>query len=424
MNKRYFLSLAATLLLTAPVWSTEWHVLGSRAMGMGGTGVAASEGPIGVYWNPASLGSAKSPSGAQVPAGAHAEITGQMLEGANDLNDISEACKDTPGGGICQQPNINAALAKLNRADNGLRVDAGLGAQVKLKRFALFVNNLNYIGAIPKADLANINPMTFATANNSKLTLRGLSVTEIGVGHGRELPFLPGLYAGAALKLLAGKAGYYDLMLNTTEPDFGNAFEKYQNGAKSSVAPGLDLGVLWDIQRTFGVVPARPRVGLSARNINNPKFDNPAQATAAGERARYPLQSNLRLGAAASPLGFITVAADADLTRNLTPVDGVASQNVGLGAEINVFNRSWLNLPLRAGLTRNIALAGSKTAYTMGFGFNLMHFTADLAAMVSPATQQIKSEEENKKIPANLAVSAQIGLVFGGGNKAKEEKVD
>jgi hypothetical protein len=422
MIKTYGLLVVASLL-AAPVRATELHVLGGRAMGMGGAGVAAAEGPVGVYWNPATLGRAESPSGAQLPLGAHAELTGDMLEGANDINDIAQVCQRTPGVGLCTQPNIDAAIAKLNRPGNGMRADLGGGLALKIKRAAIFVNNLTYLGLVPKADVlaANTLPANFATANQSKVTIRGLSVTELGLAYGHELPFAPGVFMGAAIKALVGKAGYYDMFLRTDEPG-NNMLSNLQEGAKTSVAPGLDIGALWDLSRSFSYLPMHPRFGLTARNINNPKFDNPDQAKAVGERANYPLQSNLRLGAAINPFSFWTVAADMDLTRNLTPVDGVASRQLSLGTEVNLFNRSWFNIPLRAGITRNVAVSGAKTAFTFGSGINLLHFTADLSAMVSPATQQIRSQEKNEKFPSNLAVAAQVGLQFGGGPDAAKSE--
>ena len=98
-------------------------------MGMGGAGVAVSEGPVGAYWNPASLGRSESPSGVQVPADVHAELTGQFLEGANDVHDISNDCKNLgAGNGLCKDANIQTALNKLNDPTNGIRADVAVGA--------------------------------------------------------------------------------------------------------------------------------------------------------------------------------------------------------------------------------------------------------------------------------------------------------
>ncbi|MBI5241143.1 MAG: conjugal transfer protein TraF [Elusimicrobia bacterium] len=417
MMERTSLVFVLSLLSAQAGYATEWHVLGARAMGMGGAGVAVSEGPIGAYWNPASLGRQESPSGVQIPADVHAELTGQFLEGANDVHDIANACQTTgPNVGLCTQPNIDSALTKLNDPSNGLRADAAAGAHVKIKRLAVFVNNLGYMAGVPQVDLANATPANLqAGLNTSKVVLRGLDVTEIGAGYGRELPWLPGLYVGADAKLLVGKAGYYNIFLNQNAP---SSLSKFMNDAKTSVQPGLDLGALWDVRRTLDFVPFRPRVGITARNINNPQFANPAQATAAGVAGHYSLHGNARLGASLSPLSWWHLAMDADLTRNLTTVSGVASQYVGVGTEINLGNSQRFNFPLRAGLARNMAEKGAKTSITGGFGVHLLHAMLDVSAMVSPASVQIKSARETQKIPSNLSVAVQFGALFGGGKDA------
>jgi hypothetical protein len=423
MLKRTFLVVALTSLLAQAGSATEWHVLGARAMGMGGAGVAVSEGPVSSYWNPAALGQKESPSGVQLPADVHAEITGQFLEGANDAHDIISDCKKYGGaGGLCQQANIDAALAKLNDPSNGMRADVAAGAHVKIKRLAVFVNNLAYISGVPRADFTSATPAAFS-ANSSEIILRGINVTELGAGYGRELPWVPGLYAGANAKLLIGRAGYYDLYLNN---DSAGGLNKFLDNSKTSVQPGLDLGALWDVRRTLGFVPFRPRVGITARNVNNPQFANPAEATAAGVSGHYSLHGNTRLGAAISPLSWWHLAMDADLTRNLTAVSGVASQYVGLGTEVNLGNSQRFNFPLRAGLARNMAEKGAKTSITGGFGIHFLHFTLDVSAMVSPASVQIKSAQETQKIPSNLSASAQLGLLFGGDKAAAKtaEKED
>ena len=181
--------------------------------------------------------------------------------------------------------------------------------------------------------------------------------------------------------------------------------------------------------------PFHPRIGITARNINDPKFTNADMAKLNGEPSKFSLQGNTRMGVAISPFGFWNIAADADLTRNLTSVSGVASQYVGLGTEVNVFNQSWINIPLRVGLARNLAEPGAKTSLTGGFGLNFLHFMVDASAMVSPSYVQVQSGQNNsgqsgttqssKKIPTNLSAGVQIGMLFGGGpqepKKAKED---
>lgn len=420
MNK--ILGLVIAPLFAASAFATEWHVYGARAVGMGGAGVAVAQGPLGAYWNPAGLGQAENPSGLQVPFSAHIAVSGPVIEGANDLNEVGKACDTTPGTGLCTAANLNAALAKIGAADSGIRADAGLGAAAKIKRLTVFANSLIWVGGFGRADLVNtaLAP-TLNENNNSRIVLRGLRVFEFGAGYGRELPWVPGLLVGANLKILAGRAGYADFFVFRQDAGSSNLLKDFDQGAKQSVQPGVDLGVLWDMNKTLPL-PLRPRVGLVAKNINNPKFTNPAQATLAGEPSKISLQGQTRLGLALSPLRFWTIAADADLTRNLTPLDGVASQMVGLGTEINVFNRTWLNIPLRAGLSRNMAVKGSKTNLSLGAGLNFLHLTVDASVMWSPTTAQVQTYNENKKFPNEATVGLQVGLVFGGGKGDSPKK--
>lgn len=413
-------SLLLSLLLAAPAGATEWHVYGPRALGMGGAGVAMGQGAVGAYWNPAGLGQIENPSGLQVPIGVHAELTGTVIEGANDLNHLADACDTNPGTGDCTQADIDRALAKMNQPDNGLRADVGAGAGLKIKKVVVFLNNFAYVGGVPRMDLVKTSPAQIAAEqNDSKIVLRGLLVHELGVGYGQELPFAPGLLAGANLKLMSAQAGYHDFFVLREDAGSGDSMRRFRDGAKRSVQPGIDAGLLWDMNRTWEGAPMRPRLGLTGRNLNNPKFKNPDQARLAGEPDKFALQPNVRAGLAFSPLHFWNIAADLDLTRNATPIDGVRSRQAGVGMEVNVFNRSWINIPLRAGLSRNLAQKGAKTSLTGGFGVNLLHFNVDVAGSVSPARQQIQSEGESKKIPTNVGASLQIGFMFGG---APEEK--
>jgi hypothetical protein len=103
-----------------------------------------------------------------------------------------------------------------------------------------------------------------------------------------------------------------------------------------------------------------------------------------------------------------------DLTRNLTPVSGYASRMMGIGTEINVFNRTWVNIPLRAGLMKNVADANSKLSYTAGFGLHFLHCMFDLGGSISSQTTEIKTGDTStaQKVPSNAALSAQLALMF------------
>ena len=78
-------------------------------------------------------------------------------------------------------------------------------------------------------------------------------------------------------------------------------------------------------------------------------------------------------------------------------------------------NRSWINIPLRAGLSRNLARRGSGTAVTAGAGINLLHVMLDVSASVTPKSTSSRSVgAETEKIPQEAAVAFQFSVLFGG----------
>ena len=408
--RQYLLLVTAACLTSGWANATEWTALGPRAMGMGGAGVAVPQGAESAYWNPALLGVADSRSGVQIPVGGHFAASGSVLRGAKDLNQVNKDC--AAGAAGCTQANIQNALVELNDPKNGVRGDLGAGAAVKIGRFSVFVTNLTDVGAKPIIDMANNTQATVAN-NTSSLQLRGISATEFGLAYGHELPFAPGLSAGAALKGIVGKVGFQNQSIIASDPGNG-ALSNFKNSSRTTFQPAVDAGLLWDINRTFTNARWKPRIGLAARDINDPKFKNPDAAIAAGLPSRYSLQGGVRLGAAITPLHFWNLAADLDLTNNLTAVEGIKSRQFGLGTEVNVFNRSWLNIPLRAGLSKNVADSGAKTALTGGVGFEFLHVNLDLAVQTTPATNTVQTQDKSKKLPNEFSASAQIAVLWGG----------
>jgi hypothetical protein len=404
-------ALAALLLAASPARALEWHALGARSIGMGGTGVAAAQGPLAAYWNPAALGRPTANAyGLQIPLGVHAALTGSVIEGAKNLQNLKD-------GGAPTQAQINAALDKLDQPGSGLRVDGGFGVDSKIGRLGLFLNGFSHIGAVPYVDraAANVLPAAIvAGTNNSKLIVKGVNIAELGAAYGRELPFAPGLYLGGALKLMNAQVGYADYFVLRNNNDQGNIVDKLKDGATKSSNFGVDLGALWDLDRAFGGMALKPRVGLVGRNLNNPKFKQPAAAAAAGLSDKFAVNPQVRMGASISPFDWWNITTDLDLTRNLTPVDNAASRQFGIGNEFNVFNRSWINIPLRVGLMRNTAETSAGNVLTFGAGLNFLHVMVDASAAVSSKRVVTESQGKETKIPRELALGVQLSFLFGG----------
>jgi hypothetical protein len=292
-------------------------------------------------------------------------------------------------------------------------VDAGTGANLKIGKLALFADGFLAIGAVPRVDTANNTTLTVQN-NTSKLIVKGARVLEFGAGYGHELPFAPGVYLGGNLKLMQAQVGYADYYILQNNNNTQNIVDDIKNGAKTSATLGVDAGALWDIHRTFDAVPLHPKLGLVGRNLNNPKFKQAANAVADGVTGKFAMNPQVRAGLSLTPFHWWNIAADMDLTRNLTPVDNVASRQFGLGTEINVFNRSWINIPVRVGLSRNLAETGSGTMLSAGAGLNFLHFMIDASGSVSPKRIDTQSVGESKKIPRELAAALQISVLFGG----------
>lgn len=418
MNKTLS-AVLAFLLAAAPAGAVEWQAMGARAVGMGGAGVAVTQGPLASYWNPAALGRATENSyGLAVPVGVHAALTGTVIEGAKNLQNVKDACAANPL--TCNNNGeIASALNKLNDPNNGLRINANGGGDFKVGKIAVFANGLVDMGAIARIDAVHdgsnpLAPATYVGNNTSVLVVKGARVAEIGAGYGHELPFAPGVFLGGNLKVMNAQVGYADYTIIQNNNNQSDILKTLKNGAKTSSNFGVDLGALWDVDRTFQGAWWRPRVGLVGRNLNNPKFKLPASAVAAGYVGKYSVNPQVRLGGAISPFNWWHLATDVDLTRNLTPVDGVASRQFGVGTEVDVFNRTWINIPLRVGLARNLANTGAGTMLTGGAGINLLHLIVDVSGQYSPQSIQTQSQGKSTKIPKEFGAAVQLSILFGG----------
>ena len=413
--KKTLVSLCALILAAAvSANAEEWTTMGPRAMGMGGAGVALSQGPLASYWNPAALGRATENSyGFAVPFSVHAALTGPVIAGANDLKNAQTACK--AGDPTCQA-QLTTSLNELNNPTNGLRVDGSAGGDFKVGKIAFFLNGFVDAGAVPQVDLVHATAGTI-NQNTSALIVKGAQITEFGGGYGHELPFAPGVFLGGDLKLMRAKVGYavqQIISANGSQNNNGssNLVSDLKNGAASSGNIGVDAGALWDVNKTIDSAWWSPKVGLTGRNLNNPKFTQPAAAAANGVGGKYAVNPQVRMGLAITPLHWWNIAADLDLTRNLTPVDGVASRQLGIGTEVNVFNRSWINIPIRFGVARNLEAASNML--TVGAGLNFLHLMVDFAGEASPKRIDTQTQGTSSKIPQELGASVSLSILFGG----------
>lgn len=334
-------------------------------------------------------------SGASAPGG-YATAASDLTTALNGLGAGNAAYQLFCGGGT----NCDASITNNTTLANALATYA--------QGQSISAADVSQAAAMITANSAAAAPIVAGaltggsyTNNGSNLTLAAASFTEIAAGYAWNLDkWMHGLSLGANLKMINGRlaANTFQFMQNGNT---GDAFKDMMENSKSSWAPAADLGLLWDVKQTYAKAPLSPKVGLVMRNINSPSFDTPAGGD-------YDLDRQVRLGFALNPAKFWTLALDMDLTKNSTPVDGFDSRQLAMGTEINIFNRKAFNIPLRAGIMKNLAEKDSKMAYTLGTGLNMMFMHFDVSGVVSSERTTLDDSE----IPTKVGVAASFGLLF------------
>ena len=158
--------LSFSLNLTAE----EFHLVGSRAMGMGGAGVAVTRGVLSTYWNPAGLcpPSSAEPAGLfelALPLAVMGAASRSALRELDEVIELSAAVdfrviEERLAAGkplTAEQVRSLLALAEelpgLESCGNGFLTDVSLGLGLRLDRFAFNSVGLYSAGAVTRLDL-------------------------------------------------------------------------------------------------------------------------------------------------------------------------------------------------------------------------------------------------------------------------------
>lgn len=521
-GQKSVLTLVIVFLLSCSADADQWKILGTRPMGMGGAFVAMAQGPMAQYWNPAGLAMASvdTASGVEIPITAGIEMTGDIMKNASAIGDmaskfktITAAQKDGKAANADQMAAFVKTLTLLddmNGSGKGAMFEASGGANFKLSKIAVSVNNFTTAGLNPYVDVVNIGLGTITSVGSSGITMSnvsaatptdsyisardtiagaifkvggfsvisnlicgtssgitqqnngitdattlanalinqaitdGLSVTqvteaanqldayatdarpiiqnvssgnsytnnqssfiedtasftEIAFGYGKFVKFLRGLSIGGNLKMINGYIGR-DKFKFMEESQTKDAFKNTKDTTKSSWAPSIDIGFLWDVNKKYPKLKMNPKVGFVVRNINSPRFDRP-------DTGVYRLDRQARLGFALQPARFWNLLIDMDVTKNKTAVNGFDSQQIAMGTEINIVNRKYFNIPLRAGICKNMAEGSSKMVYTLGTGVNMCYMHLDISGAISSDSTTL----DDKEVPTRASVSAVCGILF------------
>jgi F plasmid transfer operon protein TraF len=179
------LAIAAALLLPIPqrAPAEEWSILGAKAMGMGGAGVASTRGGASTYWNPAALArsegvrgtSGRTPDpehpGFDISGGINPTVAapGGALKAIDDFRVDFEAL-DTPefrdaidNGSPLSADQLQRSLRILGRdipaldkKGEGVLVDGIGGLTARIGRFGLGALSIIDAASTPVVDFQNL----------------------------------------------------------------------------------------------------------------------------------------------------------------------------------------------------------------------------------------------------------------------------
>jgi hypothetical protein len=347
--------LASLIGSVAPAGAVEFAVVGSRAAGMGGTGVASTSDAFATYWNPAGLAMSRS---VDIRGQVTAQVTDRLgvVDTLDQINGISKT--DISAG---NQARLQGLLNRLSAPGANVSAvgDAGVYAKFNIGGHAFGIS----IADVATGGLFTATPLT-AAVSGSQLTVTGnmtgkaLEARQLTFSYATS--FLDGALAiGATGKAIQGAA--YNASVQVLDAAADSGIKDNIGKAKISTKLGLDLGAIYR-------PTAWARAGIVAKDINEPAFDAPN-----GER--YKLGTQIRGGLALNPWETMTISIDGDITSNKTLIPGQKSRVIGLGLEQTLLAET---ISIRAGASKNTEDAASKVMPTAGLGLKLWILRMDL----------------------------------------------
>lgn len=220
--------------------------------------------------------------------------------------------------------------------------------------------------------------------NDSKLIFKGIAVFEVPLTYGYAIT--ENFAVGGNFKFM--KARTYNIEIPVFDTEFEDALDEAQDDYTDSSNFGIDFGMLYRFGDDL-------RIGIVGRNLNSPEFD-----MTNNDSIKEKLQ--LRAGICYKPLSSLMLAADFDITKNDTTISGgYKSQNLSIGAELNLFKF----LYLRGGAYKNIAESDIGLVYTAGLGLNFWLFNFDAGISMASEKEIIDDDEYPREIKAEFALS-------------------
>jgi hypothetical protein len=337
--------------VATPAVAVEFAVVGPRAAGMGGAGVAVTTDAYATYWNPAGLAMVKS---MDIRIQGTVQATDRLGVGSalNDLQDFNP--NDTSPANVAKAQSIANQINQAGATVSGVGT-AGLYFKGHFGEHAFGFN----VSDVATSGGFVSTPLTVSgTTISGQMALRGLEARQAAFSY--AYAFADKTFSiGVTGKIIQGAA--YN---NTTNLQGGQDPSLFNNlgQAKISTSYGIDVGAMYRPSSWL-------RFGVVAKDINQPSFDAPGGL-------QYKLTPQVRGGVAVSPWSTMTITADMDVTSNQTLVPGLKSQVLSLGMEQTILSEF---LSFRVGTYKNVKDAGSIFTPTAGIGFRIYSLRLDLA---------------------------------------------
>ena len=123
--KVFFLGFAAIFCFSSTAFAEEWIILGTRALGMGGAGVAVADDATAAHWNPAAL-VRRSGLDVQMPIGLNVGAEGGIIKTADEVYDAIK--EDGPNGYTLGEALDELGKSNTDYADEATAIAAKSGA--------------------------------------------------------------------------------------------------------------------------------------------------------------------------------------------------------------------------------------------------------------------------------------------------------
>jgi hypothetical protein len=343
------------LLIPYQAAAVEFVFVGTRQVGMGGAGVAATFDATATYWNPAALAMSKK-----------VDVRLQGTLGGVDRGDVLDTIKEInqfnfSDTSAANQARLQYLVDKINKPTTNLS-SAGSGG------FYLKANFGEHAIGFNVSDVATGGAFTRTPATitgtpgnqtvNGQFGLNGLEARQAAISY--AYAFADRMFSiGITGKYIQGAA--YSSTTNIRGADDNIKIFEDLGQARITSALAVDIGAMYRPSSWL-------RFGIVAKDINAPTFDAPN-----GEQ--FKLDPQVRTGVAFNPYSSLTLSADVDITSNKTLTPGVKSQYLSLGAEQTILSEL---LSFRVGAFKNMQDAQTPFIPTAGFGLRLLALRIDI----------------------------------------------